>query len=505
MPRCSPSAVALMLSLCLLPVAAANAAPEGSVDATTVSPAGADAGFAAQLAAAAEQGGSGDMLGAGIAYERILADPRMATLSASEASEVWSLAAAAANALNQEKLAGERVNQALKLDPGNRTARMMLAYYQLYLGQAGDAADNFVAGIVGSTEDVNLDVDTVWYLTSQLRDTPARSLALLQALFDQGWKPDGIEPAWHWVTLATLQVDAGQRDKVAATLERVDAPLPLVQLHSDKRFDRYLRSGDARFDPMAAVPREIDRLRVASLLSPGQGEVSIALADALVVSGQAEEAIGMTQRLADVVAASRELPGKGQGLQVAAMMDARARAQWQLGRSDDAIETQQLSVRMAAVDDATEQNLRLAMGYISLHRPALARQTLEQVTEVNAHGDGIRQLVQLHAALQLNDTVAAQRARDALIALRAEAPVYYMYGLITDDRLDEASVVLAERLADPAERGQALLDVQDMLIWPELPADKPFNARLERFKALPAVRAAVNKVGRINRYALYPQ
>lgn len=503
MSRCSGNALALMLSLCLVP-AVAGAAPSGSVDATVVA-SEVDPTLEEALQAAAAQLGQGDTLGAAIAYERLLADPRLDTLSPERLGEVWTDAAVSAGMQNDEALAEQRIRKALTFNPRLAHARLLLAAHQLRHDQLDAAADNMIQGIADSPDMPGVDADTVWYLSSHLRDAPAKRLALLQGLFDHGWKADGMEPTWQWADLATLQVDAGQRDKVAATLERVDEPLQLIQLRSDKRFDPFLRRDDPRFDPVAAAQRHIDRLRVDTLLTPGLNEKTVALANTLVMAGQPEEVVAYTNALNEVAEKAASAPGAQQARLVTNMLGVRARAQWQLGRTDDAIQTQALAVRMAATDDPAEAQLRLAAGYISLHRPALARQSIKGLEELTANGQGIVHLIELNAALQLNDEAAAQRARDGLAALRKQMPSYLMQGFITENRLDDAAVLLTERLADPTERGLALLELQDLRVWPEQPADKAFYANWAKFKARRDVNSATRKVGRIERYPLFAE
>lgn len=490
MSRCSRTALAWTLSLCLLPALAS---------------AEIDPAFSNALQTAAEQLAEGDSLGANILYERLLADPRLDTLTTDARSEVWAHAAVAAGVQNDGTLAEQRVKRALEIKPDYAYARLLLAGHQLSFNQLDAAADNMIRGIRDSEDMPELPEEDVWHISNHLRTDPARRLALLQGLFDHQWKPNGMEPTWQWLNLAVLQVEAGQGERVAATLERVDEPVPLVQLRGDKRFDPYIKRDDPRFDPVASAQRHIDRLRVETMLSPGLNDAAVALADALLVSGQPEETLGMTETLGRIASTAATLPEGDEARTVGTMLNARSRAFWQLGRSDEAIQTQELATRMAAADDDAEQKLRLAVGYLALHRPALARQAVKDLGGMTGHGEAIVQLIQLHAALQLNDAKALQQAHDGLAAVRKAAPTYTMMGLVADNRLDDAAALLAERLADPEERGLALLEVQDLRHWPLLPAEEEFFARWTRFTARADVLAAVNKVGRIERYPLFAE
>ena len=111
-----------------------------------------------------------------------------------------------------------------------------------------------------------IDHHAVNYLQYRLRDQPQKRMDLLQALFDNGWKSGGLEPTGLWLALATLQADNGRGDSIPATLARIDSPAEIIRLRSDKRFDRYVDRGDARFDPVQAAQRHLDELRVSGLL-----------------------------------------------------------------------------------------------------------------------------------------------------------------------------------------------------------------------------------------------
>lgn len=100
--------IALLLSLFALPMADAHAAAHGTVDAAAGTAPAADAGFQAEVAAAGEQSDRGDSLGASLAFERLLADPRLAQLDAEQRSDVWLAAARVAGLQRQDALAAQR-------------------------------------------------------------------------------------------------------------------------------------------------------------------------------------------------------------------------------------------------------------------------------------------------------------------------------------------------------------------------------------------------------------
>jgi tetratricopeptide (TPR) repeat protein len=493
----------LLLSLCGAPVAGAAAAVSGvSVDATDETPTG-NAAFLAEVGAALQQADGGDSLGASIVLDRLLVDPRMAKLDVAERSNVWASAAMVAGAQKQDDLALQRLRQAVAINPHNAYARLRLAWTQMVDEQPDDAADNVILALADSDGEPDMSAEMVGHLDVLLKDKPAKRLAVLQGLFDHHWKIDGVEPVEVWTELAILQVEAGQRDKVAATLERIDAPAPLMRLRADKRFDRYLRRDDPRYDPVAASRRHIDRLRVDAMLSPGLNETAVELSNALMVAGDLEEVVGMTARLAE---ASREAPSPPPELSrpIGWMLDTRSRAFRRLGKTDEAVEAQLLAVRMTDPQgDTVSHRLNLAGLYAALHRPLMAREAMKGLGDLSTYGQSGRALIDLQIALQLNDAVAATRAREQLFASRVDTPGHYRDGLLLENRMDDAAAVMIAQLADPMDRSTALLELQDTRDAPPLPEEVLLTARWKQLKQRPDVQAAVRRVGRVESYPLF--
>lgn len=493
-------ALALMLSLCGAPLLATAAA---SVDATAPQD-DADRAFFIEVASAVQQADRGDSLGASITFERLLADPRLAALDVERRSHVWSSAAMVSAAQNDYPLATQRLQQALAINPRNAYARLRLAWFQFYDKQIQVAADNLIRGIADSEGSPDVSTEMIWHVDTELTRLPEKRLALLQGLFDRNWKNDGIEPAELWVTLATLQVEAGQNEKVPATLERIDTPTALVRLRSDKRFDRFLRRDDPLHDPVAAARRQIDRLRVETMLRPGLNDTAVELANALMIAGDLREVVGMTDALAAAANEATTAP-REDAASIAWMLDTRSRALRRLGENDRAVANQLIAVRMAAANgDAVNQNLNLAALYMALQRPLMAREVLNTVgADMSDYGRSTHAVVSLMVARQLKDDAAAQQAWTVLQANRTETPGHYRDALLTDNRMDEAAQTVIAQLADPLRRGAVLLELQDMRDGPLLPGEADYSARWKQMEQRADVQAAVARVGRMETYPLF--
>ncbi len=503
MTRRTGTAVALLFSLCAVPAAGmADTAAPAVVDLTPQA-AGAGTAYFSEVVDAVDVARRGDTLGASITIDRLLADPRLALLDTFAQSDVWAYAALVSSAQEQPSVAEKRLRRAVALNPHNSDARLRLARYQMANQQDAAAVESILLALADAGPEPEVDSDMVWHLDMALKQQPTRRLALLQALFDNGWKNEGVEPVDQWVNLATLQVEAAQGDKVAATLERIDAPNALMQLRSDKRFDPYLRRDDPRYDPVAAARRHIDRLRVDAMLSPGLNETALELTNALMVAGQSQEVVGMTDRLADAATKADAAPPE-QARYIAWMLDTRSRALRRLGQDEAAINAQLLALRMTDPEgDTVSQTLNLADLYVSLGKPQLARQATRGVEDLSGYGQSARALIDLKAALQLKDRAAAQSARELLFANRVQTPGHYRDALLLDDRLDDAAASLIQALADPMERGAVLLQLQAVLTPPLLPAEATLLGRWDQLKQRADVQAAVARVGRIDTYPLF--
>ncbi|WP_215899579.1 hypothetical protein, partial [Acinetobacter baumannii] len=83
-----------------------------------------------------------------------------------------------------------------------------------------------------------------------------------------------------------------------ATLARIDSPAEIIRLRSDKRFDRYVDRGDARFDPVQAAQRHLDELRVSGLLDRALDARMAEFSTTLLMLDRNEEVLSLTEGMA---------------------------------------------------------------------------------------------------------------------------------------------------------------------------------------------------------------
>ncbi|MGV6491874.1 hypothetical protein ACTUVK_001685 [Stenotrophomonas rhizophila] len=502
MTRGAGLTLALLLALHAAPgVHAAPHAPAPASAARPLVPVPAD--LAAALDAAAEQGQQGDARGAGEAFDRLLQDPRLTLLDDTQRSAVWMAAAWTAGTLEQWTLARQRVQEALRLDPSNSLARYFLGSLQIDAGELDQGADSIIRAVQTEPGTPTLRTALAWALAAHLRDQPARLRPFLQALFDKGWTSDGVEPDDLWLSLATLQADAGEAEALATTLSRIDGPRELIALRSDKRFDPYLKRDDPRLDPVRAVHARIASLSDTLRRTPQFNDLTTEFGRLLLVAGREEEVLTLTEPLLAIAAGPEALPAE-QRRSVAWLLDQRATALRRRGEHAQAVASLRLAVRAAdPTGDTVSQRLNLGVLLAGLEQPEPALAEVSGLGDVSAYGESTRALVELVSALQLRDAARADRARTALAAVRAQAPQNPLEGLLADDRMDDAATALRAMLASPRTRVDALLSLQDMRTVPALPGDAARTARWRQLKQRPDVQAAVRQVGRIERYALY--
>jgi hypothetical protein len=106
------------------------------------------------------------------------------------------------------------------------------------------------------------------------------------------------------------------------------------------------------------------------------------------------------------------------------------------------------------------------------------------------------------AALQQDDSRQQKKALKELHALRDDAPMPYLDALIQVEP-EQALAFMRQLLAQPDRRNDVLDWAQDCLQSPLLPGEQVPQQRQDAFLARADVRAAIEGVGRIERYPLY--
>ncbi|MBO7942346.1 hypothetical protein JTP77_041570, partial [Streptomyces sp. S9] len=87
-----------------------------------------------------------------------------------------------------------------------------------------------------------LNETVLFQLQYRLKSASDTRLALLRALFDANWVSRTSDLSPIWLNLAEMLVERGRHDDARVVARRIQGPLQLVALRSDKRFDFMVRS-----------------------------------------------------------------------------------------------------------------------------------------------------------------------------------------------------------------------------------------------------------------------
>jgi tetratricopeptide (TPR) repeat protein len=365
--------------------------------------------------------------------------------------------------------------------------------------------ERFPDALTGFTDEA---VVTVLGRVRGLPKGPQRQFALLDALFDAGWKPadPSIDLQNDWVTLAAGLVDRGLTIRAARVAQTIRDPWALTMMRADKRFDDLFDHAAPQFDPevQSAVELEFRRKLVAD--HPDRLGYVIDYADDLIHHLQPDLALKLLDDAQAFIArAPTDKPAYSDLSEKAVWVkDYRRRALMQLGRIDEALA---IEVEAAGEEERggenVSQTINLAGLYAELGRPQEALTTLDRL-KANASPYGLMQVEKIRAiaCAELGDKDGLAKSLDYLRTHEADAPGALIVPLMWAGDLDAVAAVYIRRLADPDLRLDALSDMQlfALGLHPTVSAAR-LRARWDALRARPDIKAAVDKVGRVGRYS----
>ncbi|WP_369039589.1 tetratricopeptide repeat protein [Stenotrophomonas maltophilia] len=451
---------------------------------------------------AIQQSRSGNTLGALITIEQLMEDPLLDDFDAEHRGRAAQVAGWTAMMQKQPDQARRYLQRALEALPVDAQILLTLVSLELSQGQPAAATNYLVRALQHADAPLPLEPDTVRYLQYRVHAQPQQRMELLQALFDNGWKSGGLEPTGMWLALATLQAENGRDEDIPATLARISGPAEIIRLRSDKRFDHYVDRSDPRFDAMQGAQQHLDELRVSGLLDRALDGRMAEFGSTLLMLDRNEEVLALTDGMARAAAAG-ESPSDAEAEWVGRLLNNRYTALRRLGRLDDALAAAQQAARIGARGpNGIEHQLSVGFLFLSLGRPQEAVQAVQGIQDLPGYGKAAQALVQFAAARGRGDTGAMEAARDVILAEREGASVFHREMLLEAGDLDGAAAVLIEQLRSPVERGEILASLQDMRTYPSLPGDARGDAAWRALKQRADVQAAIERVGRVERYDL---
>lgn len=347
--------------------------------------------------------------------------------------------------------------------------------------------------------------DVLRQLRDQGKNAAWRDLA--NALFDGNWKILGTEPSWLWRALAERLLEEGKLDRAAAVAAAVDSPYDLIAMRVDLRFAGIVKANAALFDIDRALAAQISKAEAAAKQDPNSLEKLTVLTYALLSGSRYQEVLALSdQALARATPALGQLqPYSDANEYLIWIMDNRARALRGLGRYDEAVEQLERAARRPENGHVNVSNaINLGVIYCQLDRPDDALRAIEEVRDVSPYGrmqlEGVRQC----AALGKGDAKTAQAAIAYLREHRKDAEGSYDEALLQANQLEAAAVLLIERLNSSEKRGKALLEIQDWVRPNGTPRGRELHRRWLQLLQRADVKAAIEKVGRIESQPLTP-
>jgi hypothetical protein len=455
--------------------------------------------FRATLQSALAASDRKDWTAAETAVLRATGDPAFA--AESESTRHLTLALAAQVLLKTGKPAealqfARRATQMPEQDPEDWRSRLSAAYavedardgaeciveiYRRWGPNAQILNDGLIRGVFGQTIRPGLD---------DVR------LRMLETLYENRWRPSNSSASEEWLELTRLLLIANQTDRAAEVAVLIDAPEDIILLQSDDQFRAVRKARFVKTNAERAAEDRIRSLRQELASNPSSLHAVERLMYALITYRKDAEALALSDEVEKRIGqpdGPRAYPDYDQSYNW--ILNGRSKALRHLGRYDEAVEALRLAVQLKDRTDKASQPLNLALLLCEIGRAGEGLGYLPADDQLSAHGKILAASVRQFAALESGDADGAAKHLAYIREHRWDAPILFEHALLRANANDEAERWLLERLADPATRISALLEIQRYFEPPR----PPRQARLyEMYAALdnsPAVRAAAERTG----------
>lgn len=496
-----PDILCTLLSAWILSVAVASP----KVEATAAAPVALPTDVLLQQAVQAVK--DEDLARADALVSDAMASPGFSRLPQERQGQVFAFAAAVASELGRARDASRLFSAATEFDGVDWDVWIGCADASLALEEHEEAA-RCISGAVQRwpTRVGDLEERTVAQLALALDDpdTTIAYRALVETLFDAQWEPEALIVDALWARLADLLIDAGQPQKAIKAVRRIDDPKTIVGLRVDRKFDPLARLHPGLFDVAAAIERtEREDLARAARKPRSLGPITT-LHESRLQQRRYDEVLDRTEAIiANVRAGDGAEAYDDFDEHYVWVLDNRAAALAGAGRWDEAVRAREQAARRPEQGELNvSQVINLAQLYARLGRGQDARDALAEVGRMSPFGAMQRALMQLHAAVALDDKEGMRNAMAHLTTHRDDAPGALQAALVSVGDLDAAATLLIERLQRADWRSDALLAVQAWEPSARTSWDKTQARRWRSVLKRPDVQAAIDAVGRVERFPL---
>ncbi len=445
----------------------------------------------------------------------LLANTRgFSTLSATEQLEALAMAGRAATELHQDRASWEFSRRATEIPGASPATWLARARSAQKAQEVSDEILSLATYFERSPEPLKLFRNEILFQT--LRDAarlPVSSgleLRYLRALYHAHWVlRDGQEPSYAWEKLALRLLEHGDEAEAAEVSTHIKNPDALIEMHIDRRFDPIVANHPDQFDVDAAASRQLRFIEAAVEREPQSLENKNSLIEALLRRQRYSAALEVT----DSIEADRA-GHQGDSNYLTRMesdynwtLDLRAHALTGLNRWEEAVLQLETANHLPENgSDNVSQAINLAELNNDVERPDQALVILNRVKgPLSPYGAAAAALERVRANVQLREEGEVAASLKFLSDHREDSLKLYQLALSDAGELDAAAQLMIERLTNPETRLEALDTVQHFAESPSTPVTAAEDARWEAVLARPEVRAAIEKVGRIETFSLrYP-
>lgn len=462
-----------------------------------------NAEFLSQVTGVLKTAEGGDLSSLDAQVKPLIADPWFQTLDGPNRRRLLSLAARGAWFADDLPPAIALMQRAVAADGNDPDDWFRLALMHADAGQLQHSAA-LLAPLVERWPALvnNLPRVNVMQLIFRLESGDLHRFRLMRALFDAGWTASdrGADEAWR--ELALDELARGDAAAAARVVARIDEPLTLAGLRSDGRFDVIAPALATRPSVEAAASGWVERLEQLTSEHPNRLDLASDLGDALLTAGRHVEALAVSDAALQALAAG---PDSFENTTDRVwIMNNRAIALRRMGRVDEAVAELDQARRLDEGEGTNiSQMLNLGTLLCRLGRADEAARLPAPGTAMTGYGRMVQAALEHCIALQLARPADARNALRHMQDHRSDAGLLLVEALLREGRVADAGHELIRALGSGDTRASALEYVQSFERSPSLPADKKLDAAFEALLKRADVRDAIDRVGRIHRYAIY--
>lgn len=435
----------------------------------------------------------------------LVASEQYAQLSDGYRHEVDALLGAAALRLHKLPLAQAELRRASQSPLGNDSDRMSWLEAAQLMNDFSDAYTAFGSlrshdsELEHAMDDQSIfDIDQGFGALSD----PKPQLEWEGYLERYSWRDRGDRVSFENVRLnyATNLLDDGQFATASKVAEDLTEPDALVQVSADRRFDAIRAKDPGRFDPVASTERRLARFETQARAEPTSLEWQTAVVSELIRLNRLTEALAVLHK-AMSIANEDASPAWSHRLAVTQ----ESYLLFVLGRRDEALGVAE-GAACSVCGSSADSVLRQATWLIDLGRGGEALERLEPIVAKDLPPWTHARLAALTicAAAQSGARASIPDQMTYLGNHRLEDPWALIDAELCLDDQDGAARATSSGLADPRQRDRVLRRLQIFLPGPEAtPWQAQMSRRLDALRVRPDVAAAVGRVGRIEKVALF--